>query len=99
MLACDVHREEGRTDRLTKGEYMIDRKNTLMRGTLPNSRRAITGDLIVLREYSCGCIIYLDAAKQEINEKGIFCGHDAWAKHRSALVKGEETQVGLFAAE
>ncbi len=59
---------------------------------------APTGDLIVLREYSCGCIIYLDAAKQEINEKGIFCGQGPWYKHRDLLVKGQETQPDLFAA-
>ena len=59
---------------------------------------APVGDLTVLREYSCGCIIYLDAKKQEINEKGIFCGHNSWPQHRSALLKGRETQPSLFAA-
>lgn len=68
-----------------------------MRGALPDSRRAITGDLTVLREYSCGCIVYLDAAKQEIHEKGIFCGHNSWPRHRSALLRGQETQQSLFA--
>ncbi len=69
-----------------------------MRGTLPDSRRAITGDITVLREYSCGCIVYLDAMKQEVNEAGIFCGHNAWPKHRDALLRGQETQVNLFTA-
>jgi len=59
---------------------------------------APNGDLTVLREYSCGCIIYLDAKQQEINEKGIFCGHNSWPTHASALLKGQETQVNLFSA-
>ncbi len=36
MLACGVHREEGRTDRLTKGEYEMDPEQVLkdMRATV-----------------------------------------------------------------
>ena len=62
------------------------------------AQKAPTGELTVLREYSCGCIIYLDAARQEINEKGIFCGQGPWYKHRDVLVKGQETQPSLFDA-
>jgi hypothetical protein len=59
---------------------------------------AITGDLTVLREYSCGCLIYLDEVGQEVNERGIFCGQGPWYKHRDLLVRGQETQPSLFAA-
>ena len=52
----------------------------------------------MLGECSGGCIIYLDAEKQEINEKGIFCGQGPWYKHRDVLVKGQETQPSLFDA-
>ena len=60
--------------------------------------RAPIGDLTVLREYTCGCIVYLDASKREIDQRGIFCGQDPWYKHRETLMGGQETQVSLFSA-
>ena len=60
--------------------------------------RAPIGALTVLREYSCGCITYLDEIDREIYERGIFCGQGPWYKHRDLLVKGQETQPDLFSA-
>jgi len=51
------------------------------------------GELTILREYDCGCIIYLDELEREFTERGLFCqGTD----HALKLVKGYETQHPLF---
>ncbi len=51
------------------------------------------GNLDILREYTCGCIVYLDEIGQEFTEAGMFCQQD---NHGSQLVRGVETQEGLF---
>ena len=53
------------------------------------------GDLVILREYECGCIVYLDELEREFQERGLFC--EGQPKHAQKLVKGFETQPGLFA--
>ena len=52
-----------------------------------------TGDLIILREYDCGCIVYLDALNREYQERGLFC---EGPEHAKRLVRGNETQTPLF---
>ncbi len=65
------------------------------------------GDLEVLREFTCGCIVYRDASKREFSEQGLFCNAgglfekhggrgDFVEIHKRALVQGEETQTSLF---
>ena len=51
------------------------------------------GDLAILREYECGCIVYLDELEREFTERGLFC---EGPKHAQKLVKGFETQQPLF---
>jgi hypothetical protein len=52
------------------------------------------GDLTVLREYTCGCLVYLDELEREYSERGLFC--QSQAEHARKLVRGEETQPALF---
>ena len=51
------------------------------------------GDLEILREYSCGCQIYLDQAGHEFTEAGLFCSPET---HKTGLTRGRETQPSLF---
>ena len=52
------------------------------------------GSLEILREYTCGCIVYRDAHGVEFEELGLFC--DVGPECSKALVQGEETQTSLF---
>ncbi len=54
-----------------------------------------TGELTILREYTCGCLIYLDEAHRELEERGLFCAADN-PDHRSQLTRGQESQPTLF---
>ncbi len=51
------------------------------------------GCIDILREYSCGCIVYRDEIGQEFTESGMFCQQD---EHGLQLVEGIETQQELF---
>ena len=57
--------------------------------------------LQILREYTCGCIVYrryesTQSRWIESEETGLFC--KASAGHKRALVQGQETQPNLFDA-
>jgi hypothetical protein len=52
------------------------------------------GDLVILREYVCGCLVYLDELEREFTERGLFC--DGGAYHAQTMVRGIETQPSLF---
>lgn len=51
------------------------------------------GNLEILREYTCGCIVYLDENRQEFTEAGLFCEPTI---HAIRLTRGQETQESLF---
>ncbi len=59
--------------------------------------------LEVLREYSCGCIVYrrYDSTVSrwvESDEKGLFCDPDwLYSNHKQTLTQGAESQPRLFA--
>ncbi len=57
--------------------------------------------LEILREYTCGCIVYrryeAGAGYVESDERGIFCEPDGEPEtHARKLVRGRETQPDLF---
>ena len=58
------------------------------------------GNLEIVREYTCGCIVYRDVDGREFYEKGLFCENSyrgrAWRHENKTLVQGEETQTTLF---
>lgn len=56
---------------------------------------APNGNLDILREYTCGCIVYRDEAGQEFHESGMFCQQD---EHGRQLVRGIETQIDTMFA-
>ncbi len=69
----------------------------------PTTTRQHPEGLITLREYTCGCVVYLRWSSTtngyvEADEAGLYCRPDDaryLPRHKSALVQGHATQPTL----
>ncbi len=55
------------------------------------------GELVVIREYDCGCRVYLDESRHEYEEFGLWC-NGASPDHGRLLTHGHETQRDRYGA-